>query len=197
MNVEMVSTSLVTRETSEPRRSAFWVSTDRSWTCRKARTRRRGQAALGGAEQPDVEPVRRTGGEQHGHARRAARPRGPGSGRGRPARAGRRRWSAGPRSARGPGPTVAPSASSRVTGSPARNSGDSARPRRSVAQARLLGRPESVIVAIVDVHAAAPRRDEPVPGRSLTPRGRHRADRTRAVTTLAATSGDVPRHRRG
>ncbi len=36
MNVEIVSTSLVTRETSAPRRSAFWVSTDRSCTCRNA-----------------------------------------------------------------------------------------------------------------------------------------------------------------
>ena len=45
-------------------------------------------------------------------------------------------------------PTVAPSASSSVTGSPARNSGDSARPRRSVAQAPCWGRPESVIVAM-------------------------------------------------
>src|SRR5690625_4915403 len=36
---ETVSTSLVTRETSEPRRSAAWVSTDRSWTWRKVRVR--------------------------------------------------------------------------------------------------------------------------------------------------------------
>ena len=35
----MVSTSLVTRETSEPRRSVFWVSTDRSWMCRNAAVR--------------------------------------------------------------------------------------------------------------------------------------------------------------
>src|SRR5690625_6920523 len=35
----MVSTSLVTRETREPRRSAFWVSTVRSCTCRKVRVR--------------------------------------------------------------------------------------------------------------------------------------------------------------
>ena len=39
MNVLIVSTSLVTRETSEPRRSACWCSIDRSWTCRKARAR--------------------------------------------------------------------------------------------------------------------------------------------------------------
>jgi hypothetical protein len=39
MNVEMVSTSLVTRDTSDPRRSAFCVSTDRSCTWRNARTR--------------------------------------------------------------------------------------------------------------------------------------------------------------
>ena len=38
-NSEMVSTSLVTRDTSEPRRSVDWVSTDRSWMCRKARAR--------------------------------------------------------------------------------------------------------------------------------------------------------------
>ena len=36
----MVSTSLVTRLTSEPRRSPLWVSTARSWTWRNARTRR-------------------------------------------------------------------------------------------------------------------------------------------------------------
>ena len=35
-NIEMVSTSRVTRETSEPRRSVFWVSSDRSWMCRNA-----------------------------------------------------------------------------------------------------------------------------------------------------------------
>ncbi len=40
MNVLMVSTSLVTRLTSEPRRSAAWCSTDRSCTRRNARTRR-------------------------------------------------------------------------------------------------------------------------------------------------------------
>ena len=39
-NIEMVSTSEVTRETSEPRRSVFWVSTDRSWMCRNALIRR-------------------------------------------------------------------------------------------------------------------------------------------------------------
>ncbi len=39
MNVLTVSTSLVTRETSEPRRSAAWCSTDRSCTRRKARVR--------------------------------------------------------------------------------------------------------------------------------------------------------------
>ena len=39
MKVEIVSTSLVTRDTSDPRRSAFWVSTERSCTWRKARTR--------------------------------------------------------------------------------------------------------------------------------------------------------------
>ena len=38
-NIEMVSTSQVTRETSEPRRSVFWVSTDRSCTCRNALVR--------------------------------------------------------------------------------------------------------------------------------------------------------------
>ena len=40
MNTDSWSTSLVTRETSEPRRSPCWCSTDRSCTCRKARTRR-------------------------------------------------------------------------------------------------------------------------------------------------------------
>ena len=39
-NSEIVSTSDVTRETSDPRRSVFWVSTERSCTCRNARTRR-------------------------------------------------------------------------------------------------------------------------------------------------------------
>ncbi len=34
------STSLVTRETRAPRRSVFWVSSGRSWTCRKALIRR-------------------------------------------------------------------------------------------------------------------------------------------------------------
>ncbi len=38
-NIEMVSTSEVTRDTREPRRSVFWVSTDRSWMCRNARIR--------------------------------------------------------------------------------------------------------------------------------------------------------------
>ena len=33
------STSLVTRETSEPRRSDCWCSIDRSWMCRKVRVR--------------------------------------------------------------------------------------------------------------------------------------------------------------
>ena len=69
MNVEMVSTSLVTRETSDPRRSAFWVSTDRSWTCRNARTRRRRQPGLGRAEEPHVEEVRRTGRGHQGRRR--------------------------------------------------------------------------------------------------------------------------------
>ena len=35
----MVSTSLVTRETSAPRRAVLWVSIDRSWMCRKPLTR--------------------------------------------------------------------------------------------------------------------------------------------------------------
>ena len=35
-NIEMVSTSDVTRETIDPRRSVFWVSIDRSWMWRKA-----------------------------------------------------------------------------------------------------------------------------------------------------------------
>ena len=35
-NVEIVSTSLVTRETRAPRRSVFWVSVDRSWIRRNA-----------------------------------------------------------------------------------------------------------------------------------------------------------------
>ena len=39
-NIEMVSTSEVTRETSEPRRSVFWVSIDRSWMCRNALIRK-------------------------------------------------------------------------------------------------------------------------------------------------------------
>jgi len=34
------STSLVTRLTRAPRRSVFWVSSGRSWTCRKALIRR-------------------------------------------------------------------------------------------------------------------------------------------------------------
>ena len=38
-NSEIVSTSDVTRETSDPRRSVFCVSTDRSCTCRNARVR--------------------------------------------------------------------------------------------------------------------------------------------------------------
>ena len=38
-NIEMVSTSEVTRETSDPRRSVFWVSIERSWMCRNARIR--------------------------------------------------------------------------------------------------------------------------------------------------------------
>ena len=39
MNVLIVSTSPVTRETSDPRRSVAWCSTDRSCTRRNARTR--------------------------------------------------------------------------------------------------------------------------------------------------------------
>jgi hypothetical protein len=39
-NVEIVSTSVVTRPTRPPRRSAFWLSIDRSCTCRKAATRK-------------------------------------------------------------------------------------------------------------------------------------------------------------
>ena len=39
-NIEIVSTSEVTRETSEPRRSVFWVSIDRSWMCRNALSRK-------------------------------------------------------------------------------------------------------------------------------------------------------------
>ncbi len=35
-NCETWSTSLVTRETRAPRCSVFWVSSGRSWTCRKA-----------------------------------------------------------------------------------------------------------------------------------------------------------------
>lgn len=39
MKTDIWSTSLVTRDTSEPRRCACWCSIDRSCTCRKARTR--------------------------------------------------------------------------------------------------------------------------------------------------------------
>ena len=53
-NIEIVSTSLVTRETSEPRRSVFWVSIDRSWTCRNARDAQGRQTALGRPEEPHV-----------------------------------------------------------------------------------------------------------------------------------------------
>ena len=38
-NCETWSMSEVTRDTSTPRRSEFWVSIDRSWTCRNALTR--------------------------------------------------------------------------------------------------------------------------------------------------------------
>jgi hypothetical protein len=38
-NIEIWSTSLVTRDTSEPRRSDCWCSIDRSWMCRKVRDR--------------------------------------------------------------------------------------------------------------------------------------------------------------
>ena len=38
-NIEIVSTSDVTRETSEPRRSVFCVSIDRSWMWRNALSR--------------------------------------------------------------------------------------------------------------------------------------------------------------
>ncbi len=40
MKVLMVSTSPVTRDTSDPRRSEAWCSTDRSWTRRKALVRK-------------------------------------------------------------------------------------------------------------------------------------------------------------
>ena len=43
-NSEMVSTSDVTRETRDPRRSVFCVSTDRSCTCRNACVRSDEQA---------------------------------------------------------------------------------------------------------------------------------------------------------
>ena len=157
MNVEIVSTSLVTRETSEPRRSAFWVSTDRSCTCRNARTRRV-------ARPPSVVRNSRTFSRYAANAVRIVAS--PAS-----STALRTRLRSAPSGPIRPSsmvcctaigtstrPTVAPNASSSVTGSPARNSGDSARPRLSVAQAPCWGRPESVIVAMSALHSAAPPR---------------------------------------
>ena len=59
----IVSTSEVTRETIEPRRSAFWVSTDRSWMCRKAVTRKVAKPALRGGEEPHIHHVCRGRGQ--------------------------------------------------------------------------------------------------------------------------------------
>ena len=39
VNWAMVSTSLVTRDTSAPRRCSTWSASDRRWMCRKVRTR--------------------------------------------------------------------------------------------------------------------------------------------------------------
>src|SRR6478735_6103703 len=67
-NIEMVSTSEVTRETSDPRRSVFWVSTDRSWMWRNALIRG-DDALVGGA-------LDHEGDEQLAHRRQDRQPDG-------------------------------------------------------------------------------------------------------------------------
>ena len=65
MNTDSWSTSLVTRETSEPRRCPCWCSTERSCTWRKARIAQAGQRGLRRPEQPHVHPVDGDGGDHH------------------------------------------------------------------------------------------------------------------------------------
>src|SRR5215216_5406579 len=65
MNVESWSTSLVTRETREPRRSPCWCSTERSWTWRNARTRSPASAGLRRPEEAHVHPVHRDRRDDH------------------------------------------------------------------------------------------------------------------------------------
>ena len=70
------STSLVTRETSTPRRSVFWVSSGRSWTCRKALIRSVARPRSEVGEQPLRHEVGRAtghrdrGGGDQAHERR-------------------------------------------------------------------------------------------------------------------------------
>ena len=72
-NCDSASTSLVTRETSEPRRSVFWVSTERSCTCRNA-TVRRWPDRLRSPGTSGRHRVRAPGRHQDGDPRREARP---------------------------------------------------------------------------------------------------------------------------
>lgn len=134
MNVEIVSTSLVTRETSEPRRSAFWVSTDRSCTCRKARI-------CSVARPPSAVRKSRTFNKYDDTAvTRTATAASPTKiwirpGSGPPAAVMPESTVCCTATGTSTRPTVATVASRRVKGSPTRNSGDSARARRNVVSA--------------------------------------------------------------
>ena len=129
MNVLIWSTSLVTRETRAPRRSVCWVSTDRSCTCRKPRTRSVARRGLGRLVEAHVHQVAGERGEHHG-APRTARTAGADERQVGAAGRARCRWSAAPRSARRPGRRWRPRPAASVPPSPLRNSGVSDSPRR-------------------------------------------------------------------
>ena len=189
-NVEMVSTSLVTRETSEPRRSVVWVSTDRSCTCRKAFVRSVASPRLGGPEEPQVGDVGRDAGDGDGGARRTSDQRsheaGPRAARRRGCRG---RGSAGPRSAPPPGRRWRSGRAASVTPMPRVSSGESSRPRRSVAHAlRAAGRAEHVHGGLVAVAGSCRSRhaDHLAGGR------RRRPTQPPRSAVLACVGGDQP-----
>ena len=142
----------------------------------------RRQAALGGAEQPHVDDVRRDG--RHGDGDRGDEDEPQHDAGVRPdrrRRGCRGRWSAGRRTGRRPGPGSTTSASASVTPMPRRSSGDSSSPRRSVAQVpsrSLLSMPLVVAGAVLMPapprrrRSWCPRRRPPPPARP--PRGRRR-----------------------
>ena len=131
MNVLIWSTSVVTRDTSVPRRSLFCVSTDRSCTWRNARVR--SAASPASLEmysrtfiRYDAPAVTSTATAQMATAPRTYPRSGP---PGPPSPESMTCWTAIGTTTL---PAVATSASSSVPSRPRRNSGDSARPRRSV-----------------------------------------------------------------